>query len=60
MFSVYFSSNAFCFIILMYLVPVLFTFNMQSVLKVKKKNYSGAKRLTDCSYTLNVFTVQYF
>ena len=28
--------NAVCFIILTYLVPVLFTFNIQSVLKLKK------------------------
>ena len=28
--------NAFCFIILTYLVPVLFTFYMQGVLKLKK------------------------
>ena len=33
----------FCFIILTYLVPVLFTFYIQSVLKLKK--YYGAKRL---------------
>ena len=36
--------NAVCFIILMYLVPVLFTFYVQGVIKLKKNN-SGAKRL---------------
>jgi len=40
--------NAVCFIILMYLVPVLFTFYIQCD-KIKK-NHSGAKRLRDSFY----------
>jgi len=38
--------NAICFIILTYLVPVLFEFYIQGVLKVK--NNFGAKRLRFC------------
>jgi len=40
----FFFQSAVCFIILTYLVPVLFTSYIQSVLKLKKNN-SGAKRL---------------
>ena len=43
--------NSVCFIILTYLVPVLFTFHIQGVLKL---NNSGAKRL---SYRRNMPTL---
>ena len=47
MYSLFFTlQNAVCFIILTYLVPVLFTFYIQDVLKLKKN--SGAKRLKEC------------
>ena len=43
-YSPFFSlQNSVCFIILTYLVPALFTFYIQNVLKLK--NNSGAKRL---------------
>ena len=46
----FFLQNAVCFIILTYLVPVLFIYYIQNVLKLKKNN-SDAKRLTMCAVT---------
>jgi len=51
--------NAVCFIILMYLVPVLFTFYIQGVLKLKKNN-STILSIVKPTRCINVSNLFYF
>ena len=51
--------NSVCFIILIYLVQVLFTFYIQGVLKLKNNN-SGTKRLRICQVFSVCSTVVYW
>ena len=45
--------NAVCFIILAYLVPIIFTFYIQGVLKLKK-NHSGDKKFNAVCFLLGI------
>jgi hypothetical protein len=55
----YYLQNAVCFIILKYLVPVLFTFCIQGVLKLKKNN-SGAKSLNSAVGSVQILFTKIF
>ena len=51
--------NAVCFIVLTYLVPVLYTFYIQNVLKLKKNN-SGSKRIKIDQLDVTCFIISLF
>jgi len=47
--------NAVCFIIVTYFVPVLFTFYIQSVLKLKIYNFGAKRLMTEMNVVLRPF-----